>query len=198
MTATDTTHAASCTCGNPAEHVIMRRRTADGIDVCLWEDGAITGSLGYRLNGVPLRRPRTAAAIATARRAGRLLLGEVCIHDAADLGELYVAAEAAARGDGLPGTMRRIYRKRQERRALPPLAWKVTSTDRNGQPTERQAMLPRLRWPGLAVFDYCGGPGSNGGRYVLCGLVAGTRDTYQATGLAFTRLADLWAHLSAA
>ena len=184
-----------CTCGRATPHVIAHRRTFDGIIVQMWDDGAITGALGSGLAGVPIRRPTTPDAIALARRAGRLLLDECCLYATEELGDLYAAAERAARMDGLPGTMRRILRERKERAAQLKLTWIVTSTDRDGRPTERVARLPRLRWPGMAVFDYCGGPGSSGGRYHLCARVHGSRDTYRATGFAFHRLADLWAHL---
>jgi hypothetical protein len=181
--------AAVCSCGEPSPHVIARRRTLDGYDVCLWDDGAITGALGYRINGVPMRRPRTEAARALARTAGRLLLGEACIRNLAELGPVYAAAERAAREDGLPGTLRRYLNEAR----LPTLAWTVLHADRDGRPVERVARLPRLRWPGLVVWDFCGGPGSANGRYVL---MTATRDgTAYPTGLAFRNLAALWAHL---
>ncbi len=80
-------------------------------------------------------------------------------------------------------------------RAPAAISWTVTRADRDGRPTERVAILPRIRWPGLAVFDYCGGPGSKDGRYVLVRRLQGTRDSYGTTGFAFKNLAALWAHL---
>lgn len=195
-------HGAICSCGNPSDHVVMRRRTFDGIDVYLWDDGAVTGALGYGLRGVPVRRP-TGAAIRRALVAGRLLLGELCIWRAAELGDLYAAARRAADIDGLPGTMRRIMRERRAKAdapATPLLSWAVVATDRDGKPTERVARLPRIRWPGLAVWDFCGGPGSSRGRYVLMSRIAGAGtgdETYKDTGLAFSRLDRMWAHLRA-
>lgn len=190
---------STCTCGDPADHVIMRRRTADGIGVLLWDDGAVTGIDHCGLRGVPVRRPRDEAAILRARRAGRLFMGELCLYGAAELGELYVAATRAAELDGLPGTVRRILRERRARTVHPPLSWVVTHADRDGRPTERFARLPRLRWPRMIVVDYCGGPGSKHGRYVLLDVVqerAGGMDLVtRETGLAFRRLADLWKHL---
>lgn len=183
--------APACTCGDTAPHVIARRHTADGYVVCLWSDGAITGALGTRIRGVPMRRPRTPEAVALARAAGWLLLGEVVIYDLSELGPVYAAAERAARTDGLPGTLRRFL---AEGRA-PMLSWSVLHADRNGRPVERVARLPGLRWPGLAVFDFCAGPGSAGGRYVLMERVRGAADTYAPTGLAFRTLTALWAHL---
>lgn len=184
-----------CTCGKTTPHTIATRTTFDGIIVHMWDDGAITGALGVGLRGVPLRRPSTPEAVHRARVAGRLLLGDCCLYSADELGELYAAAERAARLDGLPGTMRRILRERQDRKARPKLTWIVTSADRDGRPVERTARLPRLRWPGMVIFDYCGGPGSSGGRYHLCARVHGAGNTYQSTGFAFSRLATLWAHL---
>lgn len=173
----------------------MRRRTADGIDVCLWDDGALTGSLGYRLRGVPMRRPRAPDAIATARRAGALLLGEVCLWESSELAVLFAACERAARLDGLPGTARRLVRERREREARPRLSWTTLQTDRDGVTTLRFAALPRLFWPGLGVWDTCGKAGSAGGRYELVSRLPQSRDTYVATGFRFATLVDLWTHL---
>lgn len=188
-----------CSCGETRPHVILRRRTADGIDVCLWDDGVLGGAVGMALRGVPVRRPRTPEAAHHARRAGALLLGEVDLYDAAELPDLYAAAEGAARRDGLPSTLRRLLRERQERQARPPLVWTVRHTDRDGRPTERIARLNRIQWPGLAVFDFCGGPGSAQGRYRLFHLRRTDRrfadEVCEDTGWAFRNLADLWAHL---
>lgn len=183
-----------CSCGEGSAHVVGRRRTADGVDVYLWSDGAISGSLGYKLPGVPMRRPRTQDGRNAALRAGRLLLGEVELWDVADVPDLYRAAERVARNFGLPGDVRRLMRPAQSF----PLRWSVTRADRDGLPAERQAILPRLRWPGLAVIDYCGGPGSARGRYELVsvahnghsGEVAATR-----TGFSFSSQRALFAHL---
>lgn len=182
-----------CTCGDAHPHEVAQRFTADGILVYLWSDGPVTAALGYRLLGVPLRRPRTPEGQRLALRAGWLFLGEVGIHDAADLGPVYEAAEHAARVDGLPGTLRR-YLHREHRTVL---SWTVLHADRDGRPTERVARLPRLRWPHLVVWDHCGGPGSSGGRYHLMERLRGRRDqdTVIATGFKFHRLEDLWKHL---
>ena len=96
-----------CTCGEPEPHRVSRRRTADGKDVVLWSDGAVTGAFGHRLPGIPMRRPRTVEAANLARRTGWLVLSEACIHDVGDLGDVYTAARRAVEdGDGEPGTMR--------------------------------------------------------------------------------------------
>lgn len=183
-----------CTCGEPSPHVIMYRTTADGFHVLCWDDGAITGALGAGLTGVPVARPRTPEAIDRTRTIGRLFMGEVCIHDLADLPELHRACVRAAALDRMPGTVRRIIRERRELAGLPRLVWTVQHADRDGRPTERFCRLPRLRWPGLVVFDFCGGPGSSRGRYQLW------RDDKRdgcciPTGFSFARLSDLWAHL---
>lgn len=190
-----------CTCGETEPHTIAKRRTADGITVMLWSDGAVTGAFGGRFPGLPVRRPRTVEGANKARRVGRLFLGEVEIYDEAELGELYAAAERASRADGLPGTVRRLFAERRDRPAPITLAWVVTETDRDGRPTERQARLPRLRWPGYHVIDFCGGPGSAQGRYVLFhedhSSPYGVRLSQPSLrrGCAFRRLADLWTHL---
>lgn len=195
-------HNLTCSCGEVADHVVMRRRTFDGVDVCLWSDGCVTGSLGRGLSGVPMRRPRTVAALSRALAAGRLMLGEVCIREAGELGALYAACERAARLDAMPGTVRRILRESKQRAPSISPNWTVVSADRDGTATERVCRLPRLRWPGLVVVDYCGGPGSRDGRYVLCDVkrsrhpVSGVDAEYLvSTGFAFRNLPALWAHL---
>lgn len=188
----------TCTCGCTADHSVAHRTTADGIIVHLWSDGAITGALGRGLHGVPMRKPRTAEKHALAMTAGRLLLGECCIRDVSELGVLYNACERAAQIDGMPGTVRRLLREREQALGTPKLDWSVQSTDRDGKPTERTARLPRAFWPGLVVFDFCGGPGSKDGRYVLMERIPGSREddpSYKATGAAFGTLDAMWAHL---
>lgn len=179
-----------CTCGEPHPHQIARRLTADGIAVVAWSDGSVTGRFGA-LDGVPVRRPRTVAASQLARSAAWLLLGEACLYDADELPRLYAACEKVARRGGLPGDVRAEMRRVR----VPPLAWTVAATDRDGTPTERYARLPRLRWPGLVVLDFCGGQGSSRGRYVLA-RETGRSGTVMPTGFAFTTLEALWAHLA--
>lgn len=187
---------STCSCGDASAHVIMRRHTADGIEICLWENGAITGALGIGLRGVPVARPKTEAAVNLARRTGRLMLGEVCLYDADELSALYIAARKAALSDGLPGTLRAAYRAARDRRALLAFNWTVLSADRDGNATERVARLPRLRWPGVAVWDYCGGPGSSRGRYHLVRETQRGSGTYAETGFVFGTLSALCAHLA--
>lgn len=190
-----------CTCGDAHPHEVARRRNCDDKDVVLWSDGAVTAALGYRIRGVPIRRPRTFEARRLAMRAGRLFLGEVCLYSADDMPELYAACEKAAKGDGLPGTVRSILKDR--RNAPPPinLDWRVTCADRDGKPTERYAFLPRMRWPRTAVLDFCGGAGSSGGRYVLCDVIAskgcGKDVTVEPNGFRFHTIKELFVHLNA-
>lgn len=188
-------HPFICSCGEADAHVIMRRRTADGYEINLWENGAVTGALGIGFRGVPVRRPKSREAIADARKAGALLLGEVCLYNADELPAVYVAATKAARIDNMPGTLRRLLRKRRERQGRVTLQWTVTQADRDGNPRERVCRLPRLRWPGLVVFDFCGGPGSQRGRYRLFRTTLAAPDTATDTGWAFRTIADLWRHL---
>lgn len=184
-----------CTCGQPSPHIIATRTSADGLTVHQWDNGSLTGVMGYRLPGVPIRQPRTPEAEHRTRVAGRLFCGEVCLWDREDFAVLYAACEYAAARDGLPGTVRA--RLRALRHAPPRRHWTVTHTDRDGRPTERVCRLPALRWPGMAVWDYCGGPGSAGGRYVIHERVKGARDSYQPTGFAFRTLRALWDYLRA-
>ena len=73
--------------------------------------------------------------------------------------------------------------------------WDVVSADRDGRPTERVWRLPRLRWPGLAVFDFP----NRAERYEVFNVHRGDRrapsDYATTTGCRFATLADLAAHL---
>jgi hypothetical protein len=191
-----------CTCGEPHPHVIAERRTLDGHGVELWSDGAILTPFGQRVRGVPMRRPRSPESQRLALRAGALFMGEACITSDDDLGAPYAACVSVAKRDGLPGDVRAEMRAAE---AVPPLAlkpsWTVVSADSRGCPTERVWTLPRLRWPGMVVFDFCGGPGSARGRYRLferrrsIGVGGRPGDALHDTGFAFRRLSDLFAHL---
>lgn len=182
--------AAECSCSEDRPHEIARRLTADGVGLVLWSDGALAGVLGFKLRGVPMRQPRTPEARDLALRAGWLLLGEVELWDAEEIGDLYRAAERAARRDGLPGTLRALMAEQARPRLE--LRWTVTAADRDGRPTERQVHLPRLRWPGWMVIDFCGSTFSGPGRYQIFRLetnrTPGCREFATAaypTGLAF-------------
>lgn len=166
----------SCSCGNAATHQMARRTTGDGVDVVLWSDGSVTGRLGYALPGVPLRRGDVSA--------GWMLLSEACLYDADELGSLYDACFWAARRGLSVGAAR----GRLRRRRLYP-TWQVLRADRDGRPRERVWRLPRLRWPGLVVWDYCSGRS----RYELCSIDRG--GVCRTTGLRFANLDELARHL---
>lgn len=192
-----------CTCGDPNPHVIMRRTTADGIEVNLWDDGAITGALGIGLPKVPLARPKTADAVKRARSIAWLMLGEVCLYNQADLPDLYLAAKKAASLDGMPGTVRKAFREiREARNRLNlKLNWNISRADARGKTTERWARLPFVRWPGMYVMDFCGSEGSGAGRYQVCHRKHSPRGgnrhdvTVESTGLTFRTLRELFDHL---
>jgi len=182
---------AVCRCDEVAPHVVARRLTTDGIGVEVWQDGAITGRLGFGLEGVPVVRPRSRGSVSLAQRAGWLFAGEVEAHAYVDLGALYAACRWAAERDGLPGTVRARLAQLQQP-ALAPV-WTVTDTDRDGTPTERVWRLPRLRWPGVVVFDHVNQ--GRRGRYEICTLTPGVADTVTTTGLHFSTQAQLIACL---
>ncbi len=184
--------APLCSCGCTEPHEIMTRRSADERVIHLWSDGGLCSTLGLPVAGLVMRR-RSAGASAHARRMriGRLFMGELCLWDLAEAPRLYAACERAADLDGLPGTVRRLMR--EEKPAVLSLVWEVLCTDRDGRPRERVARLNRIQWPGLVVMDFCGGPGSRRGRYVL--MTRDRSDVLTDTGFAFATLADLGAHL---
>ena len=187
-----------CSCGESSPHVIISRKTVDGIVVNLWDNGAITGILGIGIPKVPLSRPKTPEAVARARALGMLLIGDVELYDSSELPGLYAAAKRAAAKDGLPGTMRRIFAEQNtDTRLVLHLDWRPVKTDNRGRVTERYARLPALRWPGLIVWDFCGAEGSSGGRYEVFHRVhsQGKEETIQTTGLRFKSLRELFDHL---
>lgn len=186
----------SCTCGEPHPHRVASRRSASGTIVELWSDGPITGALGTGLRGVPISRPKSAAAARRDLRAGWLFLGEVCLVEDGELGALYSACRWAAERDGLPGTVR----ARLAHLAKPSLrpTWHVLHTDRDGRPTCRYWVLPRLGWPDLAIWH-------ERGRYDLMRRMKPVRlpgagvlsdSTYEPTGFTFRTLRDAIAHLT--
>jgi hypothetical protein len=179
---------SSCGCGEQRSHIVARRHTADGVFVALWDDGALTGALAHALPGVRLARPRSRAGARAALAAGWLFVGEVEIHDAAELPALYDACRRVAERGGRPGDVRARLAA-LERPKITPI-WTVLATDRNGRPTERVWRLPRLRWPGLAVWDRM-----HGERYELNQCIDRRRDVFAPTGIRFATLAELAAHL---
>lgn len=176
-----------CSCGTRAAHEIARRTTADGTAIVLWSDGAVTGRLGFKLPGVPVARPRTPEARRVSLAAAWLLAGEAWLYELAELPALYAACRWAAARGGDAGDARARLAAAAGPSVRP--VWTVTSTDRDGKPTERVWRLPRLRWPGLAVFDFCG----RAERYELFNI--DRTDVCTTTGIRFATLAELAAHL---
>lgn len=180
-----------CTCGEPHPHVVMARRTADEKLIELSSDGALAVTWARAYTAGPMR---TAEGQARALRVGRAILGWAETLTEAEIADLYLRGRKL---EPAPGDLRELRARLAPVERLPALAWQVVSADRDGRPTERQARLPRLRWPGLWVVDTCGGPGSARGRYQLMKRIAGEGAdvTVAPTGLAFANLRGLWDHL---
>lgn len=177
-----------CTCGSTEVHIVSRRTTADGKSVVLWNNGAVTGRFGHALAGVPTARPRKAESRALALKAGWLFMGEVGVHDVADLGDLYAACRKAATRDGLPGTVRALLAEKTEPGNLVP-HWETVSTDRDGKVTSRYWRLPRMISAGTVVWDHVSA-GASGGRYEIHRVVPGSKGgTIVPTGIRFSTLA---------
>lgn len=79
-----------CTCGRTDDHVIAERRTLDGVLVCAWSNGDVTGVLGMWPRGIGRTKMN-----ATQKRAAQLLLDEVCLYDWSELGDLIKTARRA-------------------------------------------------------------------------------------------------------
>lgn len=168
------TQAHGCTCGEVALHTVARRSTADGKHVLLWSDGSLTWALGYAIKGSAF--PRTAEQRERALRAGWLVVGEVCIHNADDVSDLVAAARWVADRDanGLPGDVRARLRAMRTPSGPKPV-WTVLEADRDGRPTLRVWKLPRLGWSGLAVWH-------ERGRFEVMREVRRGAGTYETTG----------------
>lgn len=84
-------HADICSCGEQEDHVVARRKTADGISVQVWSDGAVTCGI----NTYVCMAPRSAFARRRAVDAGWLLAGLVELYDHAELRRLAVNCRKA-------------------------------------------------------------------------------------------------------
>lgn len=185
------TCTCTCTCAAVGDHVVAYRRTADGRPVEVWSTGAVTGACGVAIDGVPVARPRTAAAVAVELAAAWLLAGEVSLYELAELPVLHACARRVARAGGSPGDLRAAVAAAEERTRdehAVPIRWEHVS------PGCRVGHLPRLRWPHLAVWHEAG---------VYEVMVreraeahGGHGETLRGTGMRFSALRDLRAHLA--
>jgi hypothetical protein len=161
--------------------VIAKRQTADHVTVKLWSNGAVTTGMNVIIG----QSARGERQLASCLAAGWLVVGDVELYESSEVRDLLVAARwAAERGLG-PGGMRdRLY----ARPNLKP-AWTLLQADRDGKPVLQCWVLPRVRWPGLAVFR-------ERGVYQLCQEVGHRTGTYEPTGFEFSNLRQLTEHLT--
>lgn len=160
--------------------VIATRKTADDIVVQLWSDGAITTGMGTVVG----QEARSEEKLSLYLAAGWLVMGEVELYDASEVKRLLLAARWTAERGLDPGAMReRLHQKV----TLKPI-WTTLEADRAGKPTLQCWVLPRLRWPGLAVFR-------EKGAYSICQEVGHRSGTYSPTGFEFSNLRQLTDHL---
>ena len=177
-----TRHIRCCSCDDHTDHVVGRRTTADGKRVSLWSDGSLPWALGYAIRGSA--HPRTEGQRSRALTAGWLVLGEVCLYDASEVSGLISAARWSADRDGSPGTMR----ARLHRSAAPKPVWEVLQTDRDGRPTSRVWRLPRIQFPGVAIWH-------ERGTYEVMHEIGHT-GTFSPTGIRSKTLRGVWAQLT--
>lgn len=161
---------------------IATRRTAQGSIVHLWDDGTLTWALGRYIKGSPC--PRTDEQRVEALRAGWLVMGDVELYDDDEVPALVAAARWTARRGGDPGMMR----DRLHGSAVMRPVWTTLETDRDGTPRVQCWKLPRLRWPGLAVWRECG-------RYSVWAEISGS-GSYKPTGVDFSNLRSLTEYLN--
>jgi hypothetical protein len=160
--------------------VIAKRQTADHKTVMLWSDGGLTTGM----HGHIVRPGRTPETIEARRDAGWLVMGWVELYRYEEVPELFEAALWAVRCGKGSAEMR-------ARMAAPPVlrwVWTTLHADRNGKPTLQVCVLPRLRWPGLAVWR-------ERGKYSVCQEMGHKTGTYAPLGIEFTNLAGLTAYL---
>lgn len=91
MDTTITRHRETCSCGDHADHVMARRKTADGIIVQIWSDGAVTCGM----NTYVVRGARAPYARRKAIEAAWLVANVVEMYDHAELRKLAVTARKA-------------------------------------------------------------------------------------------------------
>lgn len=180
-----------------SEEVISKGKTADGVGVTLWSDGAVTGRMGYALKGVPIVRPKTQAKRDAAIRAGFMLMSDLTLYDASELGAAYKAYRWAADRNKNHGQARARFsdggkKPKGKVSGLKP-KWTVLSADRDGKSTERVWRLPRIRWPGLVVLDHHSKGHGGRERYELMSI--DRTELMTPTGFSFKNLSDLEKHL---
>ena len=181
--------ARGCSCGDPKAHVVARRRTADGREVEIHDDGAVTGYYGVAIPGVPVARPRGIEAIERERAAAWLFADELCLYAYEELPALHAAARRVARRGGGPGDLRAAVAEASAPRV--PIRWEVLATDNRGDVTCRFGVLPRLRWGGVGVWH-------EHGVYEVMHRVHGDHGegAWETSGFRFTSQRDLFRHLA--
>lgn len=82
-----------CSCGCAEPHVVMRRETADGARLAIWNDGALThaNALGTYVRG--LGEPRSNWSRHARRRAVMLVADDLAVFDLAEIPVVVKAAE---------------------------------------------------------------------------------------------------------
>lgn len=161
--------------------VIAKRQSADHVTIKLWSDGSVTTGMNIIIG----QGARTQKALGWYLAAGWLAMGDVELYDSSEIRDLLLAARwAAERGLG-PDEMRTHLHQKPN---LKPI-WTVLQADRDGKPTLKCWVLPRLRWPGLAVFH-------ERGTYQLCQEIGHKTGTYEPTEFEFANLRQLTDHLT--
>lgn len=83
--------------------VIVRKSTADNKPVLVFEDGDLTGAMGFYFKGANVRKDKALSL---------LIAGEACLFDASEMGALIRAANTLSKkGQVLPGDLRALAHK---------------------------------------------------------------------------------------
>lgn len=182
-----TARRAECSCGESANHIVARRRTADDSGIAVWCDGAITLTFGHGVKGLPVRAPKSVEQTALRRRAADLFAGDVCLYALDECATLYRAALAVAKRGGMPGDVRAECARLAEPKIR--FAWATLEADNRGDWVVQCTRLDRFRWPGVAIWR-------TRSCYEVMHEYRGSRgETYSTTGVTFSNQRALVEHL---
>lgn len=90
-----------------SEEIIIRRTTADGVTVCVWNDGDLSGRLGHYFRGAKVVKDKTRSM---------LIADEATLFNSSEMGCLIKAANTLAKkGTIVPGELRALAHKLSEK-----------------------------------------------------------------------------------
>lgn len=171
---------------NTSNTVIAKALTFDGKRVNLWSDGVVT----FAFSGITgVGAARDPAKVTANLRAGWWIMGDACLYTSEEIGAVITAARKLAARDpsANPGDFRAFVEKALNPEYVVRPVWTTIEADRDGNPRVQCWRLPRIFWPGLAIWR-------DGAVYSIWCEV-GRTGTFGPTGVTFRNLRELTAHL---